>query len=106
LAARALRTSQDPVPWRTVQRQTSGKAPIRMVVGEDQPIVKERIVRVLQGAGFEVVGVAADADDLVRKAGAHKPDVVVTDIEMPPTSTDDGLQAAKAIRSRNPRSTS
>jgi DNA-binding NarL/FixJ family response regulator len=73
-------------------------APIRIVVGEDQPIVREGIVRVLEHAGFEVVGVASDAEDLVRKAGAHKPDVVVTDIEMPPTSTDDGLQAAKRIR--------
>jgi DNA-binding NarL/FixJ family response regulator len=78
------------------------EAPIRIVVGEDQPIVREGIVRVLEGAGFEVVGVAADAEDLVRKAGAHKPDVVVTDIQMPPTSTDDGLQAAKKIRAAQP----
>jgi len=54
--------------WRTVERQMTGKAPIRIVAGEDQPIVREGIVRVLEGAGFEVVGVAADADDLVRKA--------------------------------------
>jgi DNA-binding NarL/FixJ family response regulator len=78
------------------------EAPIRIVVGEDQPIVREGIIRVLERAGFEVVGVAADAEDLVRKAGAHKPDVVVTDIQMPPTSTDDGLEAAKTIRSAQP----
>jgi DNA-binding NarL/FixJ family response regulator len=78
------------------------QAPIRIVVGEDQLIVREGIVRVLEGAGFEVVGVAADAEDLVRKARAHKPDVVVTDIQMPPTSTDDGLQAAKKIRAGQP----
>ena len=78
------------------------KPPIRIVVGEDQPIVREGVVRVLEAAGFEVVGTAATADDLVRKAGAHKPDVVVTDIQMPPTSTDDGLEAAKAIRSAQP----
>jgi DNA-binding NarL/FixJ family response regulator len=77
-------------------------APIRIVVGEDQPIVREGIVRVLEQAGFEVVGVAADAEDLVRKAGAHKPEVVVTDIQMPPTSTDDGLEAAKTIRASRP----
>jgi DNA-binding NarL/FixJ family response regulator len=77
-------------------------APIRIVVGEDQPIVREGIVRVLERAGFDVVGVAGDADDLVRKAGAHKPDVVVTDIQMPPTLTDDGLEAAKAIRAARP----
>jgi DNA-binding NarL/FixJ family response regulator len=76
--------------------------PIRIVVGEDQPIVREGVVRVLEQAGFEVVGVAGDAEDLVRKAGAHKPDVVVTDIEMPPTLTDDGLEAAKRIREAQP----
>jgi DNA-binding NarL/FixJ family response regulator len=80
----------------------AGQAPIRIVVGEDQPIVREGIVRVLEQAGFEVVGVAGDAEDLVRKAGAHKPDVVITDIQMPPTSTDDGLEAAKAIRTTRP----
>jgi DNA-binding NarL/FixJ family response regulator len=80
----------------------AAKASIRIVVGEDQPIVREGIVRVLEAAGFDVVGTAADAEDLVRKAGAHKPDVVVTDIQMPPTSTDDGLQAAKEIRSAQP----
>jgi DNA-binding NarL/FixJ family response regulator len=65
-------------------------------------MVREGVVRVLEQAGFEVVGVAGDAEDLVRKAGAHKPDVVVTDIEMPPTLTDDGLEAAKRIREAQP----
>jgi DNA-binding NarL/FixJ family response regulator len=76
--------------------------PIRVVVGEDQPIVREGVVRVLEGAGFRVVGVASDAEELVRQAEAHKPDVVVTDIQMPPTSTDDGLRATKMIRSALP----
>jgi len=57
---------------------------------------------VLEEAGLEVVGVAGDADDLVRKAGGHKPDVVVTDIQMPPDNTDDGLRAAIEIRRRQP----
>ena len=56
----------------------------------------------LEEAGLEVVGVAGDADDLVRKAGGHKPDVVVTDIQMPPDNTDDGLRAAIEIRRRQP----
>jgi DNA-binding NarL/FixJ family response regulator len=77
-------------------------APIRVVVGEDQPLVREGIVRVLEEAGLEVVGVAGDAEDLVRKAGAHHPDVVVTDIQMPPDLTDDGLRAAQRIRSSQP----
>ena len=77
-------------------------APIRVVVGEDQPLVREGIVRVLEEAGFEVVGVAGDAEDLVRKAGAHRPDVVIADIQMPPDLTDDGLRAAQRIRSSQP----
>jgi DNA-binding NarL/FixJ family response regulator len=80
----------------------SAGAPIRVVVGEDQPLVREGIVRVLEDAGLEVVGVAGDAEDLVRKAGAHHPDVVVTDIQMPPDLTDDGLRAAQQIRSSQP----
>ena len=77
-------------------------APLRVVVGEDQPLIREGIVRVLEEAGLEVVGVAGDAEDLVRKAGAHHPDVVVTDIQMPPDLTDDGLRAAQQIRSMQP----
>jgi DNA-binding NarL/FixJ family response regulator len=76
--------------------------PLRVVVGEDQPLVREGIVHVLREAGFDVVAVAADAEDLVRKATAHRPDVVVTDIQMPPTGTDDGLRAAQAIREAQP----
>jgi len=74
----------------------------RVLVGEDQPLVREGIVRVLESAGFEVVGVAADAPDLIRKAGGHHPDVVVTDIQMPPDLSDDGLRAAIEIRRRQP----
>jgi DNA-binding NarL/FixJ family response regulator len=77
-------------------------AQIRVVVGEDQPIVREGIVRVLEDSGFEVVGTAADAVDLMRKARAHHPDVVVTDIQMPPDGTDDGLRAALEIRAEDP----
>jgi DNA-binding NarL/FixJ family response regulator len=76
--------------------------PIRVLVGEDQPLVREGIVRVLEESGFEVVGVAGDADELIRKAGGHHPDVVVTDIQMPPHNQDDGLRAAIMIRQRRP----
>jgi DNA-binding NarL/FixJ family response regulator len=75
---------------------------VRVVVGEDEPLVREGIVRVLEDAGFEVVGVAADAPDLLRKTNAHNPDVVVTDIQMPPERTDDGLRAARQIRHDRP----
>jgi DNA-binding NarL/FixJ family response regulator len=75
---------------------------IRVVVGEDQPLVRAGVVRVLEEGGFEVVAVAGDAPDLLRKTRAHKPDVVVTDIQMPPDSTDDGLRAAIEIRATQP----
>ena len=75
---------------------------MRVVVGEDSVLLREGIVRVLRDAGFEVVAQAGDAEDLVRKVCAHKPDVAVVDIRMPPTETDDGLRAAIEIRRRLP----
>jgi DNA-binding NarL/FixJ family response regulator len=75
---------------------------VRVIVGEDQPFVREGIVRVLDDGGFEVVGTAADARDLVRLADAYRPDVVVADIQMPPEHSDDGLRAALAIRAAHP----
>ncbi len=75
---------------------------MRVVVGEDSVLLREGIVRVLGDAGFEVVAQAGDAEDLVRKVCAHKPDVAVVDIKMPPTETDDGLRAAIEIRRRLP----
>jgi DNA-binding NarL/FixJ family response regulator len=79
-----------------------GPGPVRVLVGEDQALVREGIVRALEVAGFDVVDTAANARDLVRKAAVHKPDVVVTDIQMPPDSTDDGLRAALEIRAVQP----
>jgi DNA-binding NarL/FixJ family response regulator len=76
--------------------------PLRIVVGEDQALMREGIVHVLEEGGFNVVATAADADELLRKTRAHTPDVVVTDIRMPPTLTDDGLRAAQAIRAELP----
>jgi DNA-binding NarL/FixJ family response regulator len=75
---------------------------VRIVIGEDQALLREGIARLLEEAGFDVVGQAADAVDLRRKVGAHKPDVAVVDIQMPPTRTDDGLRAAIEIRSQHP----
>jgi DNA-binding NarL/FixJ family response regulator len=76
--------------------------PVRVVVGDDEPLTRKGIVSVLEEAGFEVVGEAAEANDLIRKAKAHKPDVVVTDIQMPPGNADDGLRAAEQIRAAHP----
>jgi DNA-binding NarL/FixJ family response regulator len=75
---------------------------MRVVIGEDQALLREGVVRLLVDAGFEVVAEAADAPDLVRKVGAHKPDVVIVDVQMPPDNTDDGLRAALEIRAHQP----
>jgi DNA-binding NarL/FixJ family response regulator len=80
-----------------------GSDALRVVVGEDQPLIRKGIVSVLEeDSGFEVVATAADATDLLRKARAHKPDVVIVDIQMPPDNADDGLRAAQEIRRTQP----
>jgi DNA-binding NarL/FixJ family response regulator len=73
-----------------------------VVVADDSVLLREGIVRLLEEAGVEVVAQAGDADDLVRKVSAHKPNVAVVDIRMPPDRTDDGLRAALEIRRRQP----
>jgi DNA-binding NarL/FixJ family response regulator len=75
---------------------------MRVVVAEDSVLLREGVARLLQEAGHEVVGQAGDPDDLMRKVRAHKPDLAVVDVRMPPTQTDEGLRAAKEIRSELP----
>jgi DNA-binding NarL/FixJ family response regulator len=74
----------------------------RVVLGEDNVLLREGIARLLAEAGFEVVAQAGDAVDLVRKVLAHRPDVAVVDIRMPPGHGDDGLQAALELRRKLP----
>jgi DNA-binding NarL/FixJ family response regulator len=76
--------------------------PLTIVVGEDQALVREGIVRMLERAGLTIAGVAADATELLRSTRAHRPDVVITDIRMPPGLADDGLRAAMEIRDTEP----
>jgi DNA-binding NarL/FixJ family response regulator len=75
---------------------------MRVIVAEDSVLLREGVARLLQEAGHEVVGQAGDPDDLMRKVRAHKPDLAVVDVRMPPTQTDEGLRAAKEIRSELP----
>jgi DNA-binding NarL/FixJ family response regulator len=75
---------------------------MRVVIADDSVLLREGICRLLEDAGFDVVGQAADAEDLLRKVRAHKPDVAVTDIRMPPTQSDEGLRAAQQIRKEMP----
>jgi DNA-binding NarL/FixJ family response regulator len=75
---------------------------MRVIIAEDSVLLREGVVRLLQEAGHEVVGQAGDPDDLMRKVRAHKPDLAVVDVRMPPTQTDEGLRAAKEIRAELP----
>jgi DNA-binding NarL/FixJ family response regulator len=75
---------------------------MRVVVAEDAMITREGLVRLLQDAGVEVVAQTQDADELLRKVSTTRPDAAIVDIRMPPTNTDEGLVAAKAIRSQHP----
>jgi DNA-binding NarL/FixJ family response regulator len=77
-------------------------APLRIVIGEDDVLMREGIARLLTEAGYDVVAQAGDADALLRKALAHKPDVVVADVQMPPGHGDDGLRAALELRKQRP----
>ena len=76
---------------------------MRVVIGEDALLLREGIARVLEAAGIEVVGLAGDYDELIAAATEARPDVAVVDIRMPPTHTDEGLRAAKAIRAALPQ---
>jgi DNA-binding NarL/FixJ family response regulator len=75
---------------------------VRVVVGEDDVLLREGIVRLLAEAGFAVAGQAGDAEEFLRKALAHRPDVAVVDVRMPPGDEDDGLRAALELRRRRP----
>jgi DNA-binding NarL/FixJ family response regulator len=75
---------------------------LRVVIAEDDVLLREGMARLLAEAGFDVVAQAGDADDLLRKALAHRPDVAVVDVQMPPRREDDGLVAAMELRRRLP----
>jgi DNA-binding NarL/FixJ family response regulator len=76
---------------------------VQVVVADDAVILREGLARLLEEAGFEVPGLAADADELCALVEDLQPDVAIVDIRMPPTHTDEGLQAAKLIRARWPQ---
>jgi DNA-binding NarL/FixJ family response regulator len=75
---------------------------VRVAIADDSVLLREGLARLLAEADIEVVSQSGDAEDLLRKVGAHRPDVAITDIRMPPTQTDEGLRAAQRIRSEHP----
>jgi len=84
------------------QRETTR---IRVVLADDTVLLREGIASLLEKAGFEIVGQAGTAEELLLKVRSYKPDIAIVDIKMPPTQTDEGLRAAKEIRERHPSTT-
>jgi DNA-binding NarL/FixJ family response regulator len=75
---------------------------MRLVIAEDSVLLREGLARLLEDAGFDVVAQTGSAQDLMLKVRSYSPDVVVVDIRMPPTHTDEGLRAAQEIREAHP----
>ena len=75
---------------------------VRVVIGEDDVLLREGISRLLTEAGFEVVAQAGDAEEFLRRSLGNRPDVVVVDIQMPPGNEEDGLRAAYELRRQRP----
>ena len=75
---------------------------MRVIVADDSVLMREGVTRLLEASGFEVVGQAGDQEELLRKTRAHKPDIAIVDIRMPPSHTNEGLKAARAIREEMP----
>ena len=76
---------------------------MRVVIAEDSVLLREGLSRLLDEAGHDVVAAAGEAEEFLRAVGEHQPDVVVIDVRMPPTFTDEGLRAALVVRSRWPK---
>jgi serine/threonine-protein kinase len=75
---------------------------VRVVVADDETLLREGVARLLADAGIDVVGTAANADELLRRVALTRPDLAIVDIRMPPTHTDEGLVAAREIRRSHP----
>jgi DNA-binding NarL/FixJ family response regulator len=78
------------------------RRPLRIVIAEDVALLREGLVGILEKAGHQIIAAVSDADALLVFTANHQPDVVITDIRMPPTHTDEGLRAAVTIRAQHP----
>ena len=75
---------------------------MRVVIGEDWVLLREGLIRLLDSAGFQVVAAAGDAEAFLREVATHQPDLVLLDVRMPPSFTDEGLRAALVLRRQWP----
>ncbi len=86
-------------PLRNARRRERG---LSAVIAEDSTLLREGLARLLGEAEIDVVGQAANVDELMLKVRSYHPDVAIVDIRMPPTQTDEGIRAAREIRDRHP----
>ena len=75
---------------------------MRVVIADDSALLREGVAKLLEDGGLEVVGRAVDGDDLLLKARSYKPDIVIVDIRMPPSQTDEGARAASQLNAELP----
>jgi DNA-binding NarL/FixJ family response regulator len=97
-------TSNSPAPAGSPALPAADPGPaLRVVLAEDSVLLREGLQRLLADAGFEVVAACGDAESFLRAVEAHQPDLVVVDVRMPPTFTDEGVRAALVVREQFPR---
>jgi DNA-binding NarL/FixJ family response regulator/class 3 adenylate cyclase len=89
-------------PLRLDGRAADAEAEMKVVLADDSILLREGIARLLEDAGFEVVGQVTNVDDLLLKVRSYSPDVAIVDIRMPPSFSDEGLRAAQQIREKHP----
>lgn len=82
--------------------ESPSDAPLRVVIAEDSVLLREGLVRLLADSGFDVVDACPDAEAFLRSVEKHRPDLVVVDVRMPPTFTDEGVRAALVVRRQFP----
>jgi class 3 adenylate cyclase/DNA-binding NarL/FixJ family response regulator len=97
-----LKGLAEPVRTWEAEWSPEDQASVRVVLADDAALVREGVARVLEEAGMEVVGQAADADELLEQVAGLHPDVAITDVRMPPTHTTEGLDAAIRLREEHP----
>src|SRR6266498_1801626 len=98
---RGRRDAGHPQPTRRADDHHRGAA-VRIVIAEDSVLLREGLTKLLGDGGFEVAAAVSDAEQLLRAVGEHHPDLVVVDVRMPPTHTDEGIRAALVIRRQYP----
>jgi DNA-binding NarL/FixJ family response regulator/class 3 adenylate cyclase len=103
LAPLSLKGIAEPYETWAVEWREVSPSRVRVVLADDSVLLREGMARMLTAAGIDVVGQAGDAVELMALLeGPHPPDVVITDIRMPPTHTDEGIRAAVEIRAAHP----